>query len=96
MCLCQAKFLLPSPLKRKLVSIFILMHALQIQKTCVKLIVKFCSSNSMSSTTQIGVNMRETKHMELFWRVGPLYYRLPSLGEYSRSPPVSAYQLALL
>ena len=32
----------------------------------------------------------------MFWRVGPLYYRLPLLGECSRNPSVSVYQLVLL
>ena len=32
----------------------------------------------------------------IFWRAGPLYYRLPPLGECSRNPSVSVYQLALL
>ena len=31
----------------------------------------------------------------IFWRVGPLWYKLPLLGEYSRNPSVSVYQLAL-
>ena len=32
----------------------------------------------------------------IFWRAGPLYYRLPPLGECSRNPSVSVYQLVLL
>ena len=31
----------------------------------------------------------------VFWRAGPLYHRLPSLGGCSRIPSVSVYQLAL-
>ena len=36
------------------------------------------------------------KHGIIFWRLGPLYYRLPLLSECSRTPSVSVYQLALL
>ena len=32
----------------------------------------------------------------IFWRAGPLQYRLPPLGECARNPSVSVYQLALL
>ena len=32
----------------------------------------------------------------IFWRIGPLQYRLPLLGECSRNPSVSVHQLALL
>ena len=32
----------------------------------------------------------------IFWRVGPFKYRLPLLGEGSRNPSVSVYQLVLL
>ena len=32
----------------------------------------------------------------IFWRLGPFWYRLPPLGECSRNPSVSVYQLALL
>ena len=31
----------------------------------------------------------------IFWRTGPLWYRLPPLGEFSRNPSVSVHQLAL-
>ena len=36
------------------------------------------------------------KSIIIFWRVGPLWYRLPLLGECSRNPPVSVYQLVVL
>ena len=37
------------------------------------------------------------KNRIIFWWAGPLWwYRLPPLGEYSRTPSVSVYQLALL
>ena len=32
----------------------------------------------------------------IFWRAGTLWCRLPPLGEYSRNPSVSVYQLVLL
>ena len=32
----------------------------------------------------------------IFWRAGPLEYRLPPLSEYCRNPSMSVYQLALL
>ena len=41
----------------------------------------------MRGTPQTGI---------FFWRAGSLYYRLPPLGECSRSPSVSVYQWALL
>ena len=32
----------------------------------------------------------------IFWRPGPLWYRLPPLGECSRNPSVSVYQLVVV
>ena len=32
----------------------------------------------------------------IFWRAGPLEYRLPPVSEYCRNPSMSVYQLALL
>ena len=50
-----------------------------------------------------GQNILQVYEVKLFppqWSYllegGPLYYRLPRLGEYSRNPSVSVYQLALL
>ena len=35
-------------------------------------------------------------HGIIFWRVGPLWYRLPPLEECSRNPSGSVYQMVVL
>ena len=53
--------------------------------------------DSIKETKFSSFGMRGSKKPKIiFWRAGPLYYRLPPLGEGSRNPSVSAHQLVLL